>query len=177
MIGLGIGRIASGLHVVLESNHGIADQGCQVRIATDELGWRRKGQSQKIVEDQNLPIALRAGADADGRDFQFARDHGRNLARDAFENDATGASAFQGDRIAHQLLDCLQGLALHLVSAHGVQRLRRKSDVADHGNLGLDHAFDQARALLATLNFYRLGPSLLDKTSGVAQSVARRDVV
>src|ERR1039458_8757176 len=176
VIGLGVGRITPGLHVVLESNHGIADHGCQVGIATDELGWRRKRQSQQIVEDQNLPIALGAGADTDGRDLQLARDHAGDLARDAFENDTTGASALQGDRVVHQLLDGLQGLALDLVSTHGVQRLRRKSDVADHGNLRLDHAFDQAGALLAALDLHRLGARLLDKASSVTQSVALCDM-
>ncbi len=73
MIGLGVGRIAPGLDIVFESHQGVADHGCHVGIAANELGWRRERQSQQIVEDQHLPIAFGAGADADGRNLQLAR--------------------------------------------------------------------------------------------------------
>ena len=73
MIRLRVGGIDARLHIVFERLHRVADHRAQIGVAANELGRRREGQSQQIVEDQHLAIAIRAGADADGRDLQFVR--------------------------------------------------------------------------------------------------------
>ena len=39
-----------------------------VSVAADEFGRRRKGEIDEIVEDENLAVAIGAGADANGGD-------------------------------------------------------------------------------------------------------------
>ena len=53
-------------------------------------------------------------------------------------------------------------------------RLRRKPDVADHRDLRLNQAFDQAGALLAALDLHRLGAGVLDEARGIAHRFALR---
>jgi hypothetical protein len=68
-------------------------------------------------------------------------------------------------------------MALHLVSAHGVQRLRRQPDVPDHRDFRLNHSFDQARSLFAAFNLYRFGASVLYEARGIAQRFALANVI
>ena len=89
-----------------------------------------KGQIQNVVEHQHLPIAIRPGADADGGRLDLGRNHGRDFARDAFEQMQATPAAIERHGVAHELLDAAEVFALHLVAAHHVDRLRRQANVA-----------------------------------------------
>ena len=130
-------------------------------------------QIDQVVEDQHLAIAIRPGADADGWRFDLGRDHGRDFARNAFEINASHAGAIERNRIAHELLDRVQRLALNLVAAHDVDRLRREPDVSGDGNLGVDHAADHVHALLAAFHLDRLGAAFFHKAGGIVNGFVR----
>ena len=98
---------------------------------------------------------------------KLLRDHRRHFARNAFQHDAARSGAFQRERVMHQLLDRLQRLALDLVAAHGMHRLRRQPDVSDDWNLRLDHAFDQRAPLLAAFDLDRLRAASLMKRAAL----------
>src|SRR5450432_2900350 len=106
-------------------------------------------QVDEVVEDQHLTIAIGASANANRWRFDFSRDHGGDFAGNAFEIDAGHAGAIERDRIAHELLDGIQSLALNLVASHDVDRLRREAYVPGHGNLSVDHAANHIDALLS----------------------------
>src|SRR5712691_9770445 len=142
MVGLLVRWILARYHVGTEAMHRVADQRGRVGIAAHKFGRWAEGQVQDVVEDEYLAIALRSSADADGWSCHFRRDHGGDFARNAFEINAGHTGAIECYRIAHELLDGSERLALHLVAAHHVHRLRSQPDVPGDGNLGVDNATD-----------------------------------
>src|SRR5208337_887851 len=74
VIRLGVGRIASRLHVVPEGLNCAGDDSTEIGISPDELGRRGKAEPQQVVKDQYLSIAVRPRADADGRNLDLMGD-------------------------------------------------------------------------------------------------------
>src|ERR1035441_5906008 len=99
------------------------------------------------MENQYLPIAIRTSADADGWNLDLLGDQRGHFARDAFQHHAASPATLQRERVMHKLLDSFQRLALHLVAAHGVEGLRRQSDVSHHGNLSVDQSEEHTSEL------------------------------
>src|SRR5688500_10199389 len=52
-------------------------------------------QAEQVVVDQHLPVAVRAGADADGRNFQTLADLGSQVGGDALQDQGEGAGLFK----------------------------------------------------------------------------------
>ena len=74
------------LHVFAIVLDGRANQRGRIAIAADKLGRRRKGQVHQVVEDKNLPVAIRARADADGGNGKLGGDGRGHFARNAFQH-------------------------------------------------------------------------------------------
>src|ERR1700722_13611225 len=74
MVRLGIARKISLLHVRTIFFYRAADQFAEVDVLTCELGGVAEGQTQHVVDHQNLSVAIGPGTDTDGGDAQFARD-------------------------------------------------------------------------------------------------------
>ena len=81
------------------------------------------------------------------------------------------------DGVTQQPVDGLCGLALHLVAAHAMHRLRRQADVSDDRNLRVDNAADEGNAPGAALDLHRLGTTFLDEARGVLQRLAAARVI
>src|SRR5271165_4197681 len=176
VIRLCVGRIASRLHVVPEGLNCAGNDRPEIGVSPDELGRRGKAQPQQVVEDQHLSIALWPRADADGRNFDLMRNQLRHFARNAFQHHAACAAAFQRESVMHELLNCRQRLSLHFVATHGVYRLRRQSDVPDHGDFRVYQPLHQWRALLAALDLDGLSARLY-KACSVANRFLAAHVV
>ena len=129
------------------------------------------------MEDQHLPVAIRPGADADRRCFNFGRNHRGYFAWNAFEINTGNTSMSESHCIAHKLLDRIERLPLHLESAHHVYRLWRKPDVAGHRNLGIDNSMNQVGALFAAFNLYGFGTGFFDEASRIAYSFVGSSVI
>src|SRR5712692_4868300 len=67
VIGLRIGREAAGANISAIFAHGARDDLAQVGVLPRELRRLVEGKAQQIVQDENLAVAIRAGADADRR--------------------------------------------------------------------------------------------------------------
>ena len=79
VIALRVRRKRAMLHIfAIVLNRG-AEERRRIRIAANKFCRRRKGEIHQIVEDKNLPVAFRAGANADRRDGQRGRDLPRPL--------------------------------------------------------------------------------------------------
>ena len=123
------------------------------------------------MENQHLPITLRASTNTDRRSFDLGSNQRRNLTRNAFHKYAGHARAIQRHGIAHQLFHCAQVLSLHLVSAHDIDRLRRQPNVPGHRNLRVGDAANQVSPLLPTLDLHHFRPAFLHKARCVAHGV------
>src|SRR4029079_5765993 len=76
MVGLLVSRVLVRRNVGPEGLYRPGNRRAQVGVPAHKLGGMPKGQLQEFVEDQHLPIAVRARADADGRSLDFGGNHG-----------------------------------------------------------------------------------------------------
>src|SRR5467141_2998738 len=129
MIGLSIGWKRPPAHIFAIFLRGLRDDFPDVGILARKFRRLSKRKAQKIVNDENLPIAVRAGADADRRDAQFARNLRRQLARHRLQNNRKSPRRFHRARISNQLPGSIRCFSLHAISAQRIHRLRRQADV------------------------------------------------
>src|SRR5919201_6564058 len=59
----------------------------ELRVLLDELWLATGRETEEIVDDENLAVALGSGSDADGRDPEAGRDVAGEIAWDALEDD------------------------------------------------------------------------------------------
>ena len=115
----------------------------RIGIAAHKLRRRSEGQIHQVVEDQDLSVAIGAGADADRRNRKLGGDLRGNFARNAFKHNALPRRP-RPSACASARSRCMASAVarLHAVAAHAVHALRRQAQVADDGNL----SFGQAHA-------------------------------
>ena len=77
----------------------------------------------------------------------------------------------------HELFHGGQCLALHLIAAHHVHRLRRQANMPGNRNLSINDAADQVRPLLTAFDLHRLGAAFLDEARRVAHSLISAHMV
>ncbi len=119
------------------------------------------------MEHNHLPVAFGPRSNPDRRSANLGRNHRRNLARNALEIETGHARAIEGDGIAHELLDAAEAPPLHLVAAHHIDRLRRKTDVSGDRDLGVNDLADQFRAFLSAFDLYYLGAAFFHEAGRV----------
>jgi len=142
MIALGVGRKSAAANIFAIGLNGRGDEFACIAIAAHELGRRIKGESGEVVEYEDLAIAVRTSANADGGRADFCRDAYGNLAGNAFEDEGGDTGRVERGGIAEQRVNRGSGLALHFVAAHAMHGLRRESDVPDDGNFRVNDATD-----------------------------------
>ncbi len=103
----------------------------QMRIPLDEFRLERGEQPQHVIDHEDLPVAARRGADADGRDRDPGGDPVRERRGHLFQNDRERACLIHRAGIGQQRLGGIAA-ALHLVAAKRVDRLRRQPDMRHH---------------------------------------------
>src|ERR1700761_7902137 len=94
VIGLGVGREGAGADVVAVVADGGGDDFADIGVLTSEFRRSVEGEAEKIVGDENLAVAIGAGADADGGNSQLAGDLGGEFAGDGFEDYGESAGGF-----------------------------------------------------------------------------------
>ena len=133
---LGIGLTDSGegpcLHLaVIRSKrlgHGLTHR----RKTPHELGYLIPIQAQHVLPDQDLAVAARSGADADGDDVQLPGNQGGQLGGHALQHHGKGSRSLDGQRVGQQGGSPVLPLALDLEASEGVVRLGGHPDVGAH---------------------------------------------
>src|SRR5439155_21976787 len=77
----------------------VANRAGEIGVPPDESGTEIARQADDVVEDENLAVAVRTGADSDRRHRNFRRDLGREARRHALENDREAAGLGQSLRV------------------------------------------------------------------------------
>jgi hypothetical protein len=109
VIALGVGGETMGGDVVAVLLEGFGEEGGAVGILAAEFCGRTEGEVEEIVEDEDLAVAVGAGADADGGDAAVGGDGGGEFAGNAFEDDGDGAGVFEGDSVGDEAVYCVRG--------------------------------------------------------------------
>src|SRR3546814_15505802 len=113
-------------------------------------------------------LALRRGADADGRAGDLLRDLDRDRFEHALDDDREGAGLGDGDRVLDDRARFLPALAAHAIAPQDVDRLRHQPDIAHPRDAALGPAFDRRRTPPPPLDLPRCGPGLLVQGHGLA---------
>src|SRR5262245_57044285 len=98
-VALGIRGEAPRLDVGHVARERVARGGTQLGVAADELRLVTEVEPEQVVRHQHLAVALDAGADADRRDRELARDRGAQACRDALQHEREAAGAFERLRV------------------------------------------------------------------------------
>src|SRR2546421_9436916 len=110
------------------------------------------------MADQNLAIALRAGADADRRDLYACADPPREIAGNGFENNREDPRLLEYLRILHEPVCGFRIPGLRTKATELMHRLRRQSKVSHHRYSDIDQPFRRIDNLPAAFDFHG-GPS------------------
>src|SRR6266545_2759099 len=89
-----------------------ADDLLQVVVALGELGSELVEKAEQVVKHEYLTVAVRAGADADGRDRRPLGDLGGQVERDPFEHERERARLFYRGGVFEQPLAPAGGMAM-----------------------------------------------------------------
>ena len=129
------------------------------------------------MEDEHLAVAVRAGADADGRDLQLGGDLRGEVERDALEDHGEGAGLLHRTRVVEHALALAGAVtvaaSLHAVAAHAMDRLRCEPDVAHDRDVDHRDRLDRARHREAPLQLDGLAIRLLEEPAGRAEGLPR----
>src|SRR5882672_838253 len=77
----------------------LGNDSTQVSIAFDEFRGETFGQPENVMNDQDLPIAKRTGADANGRNRQLFSDLAGQVQRHPFHDHGKRASFSNSVRV------------------------------------------------------------------------------
>jgi len=170
-----VGGKATALNILPITFDGRTDQRTGIAVAAHKLGWRREGQAHHIVEDKNLPIAVRPRANADGGNGQLGSDGRGNLARNAFENNRASSCLGQRLSVSLESLRGVRSASLYTITTHAMNALRRQSQMTHDGNLSRSERAHQLGTRAFDLD--RLRARLLYKTNGVGNSLSHGAVI
>ncbi len=128
------------------------------------------------MQHQDLPVAVGAGADADGRYGHLPGDQTGHLPGYALEHDGEAAGVDQGAGVVEQGAGGLGLLALHPVAPESVHRLGREPEVAHNGDLSVDQGLYDRHPGPAALELDRVRPCP-DEDGGIADRLFGGQVV
>src|SRR5580704_19555469 len=123
VVRLGIGREGAGADVVAVGADGAGDDFTGVGVLARKFRRRAESEAEEIVGQEDLAVAIGAGADSYRGDCQLAGDLRGELARDGFENDGEGASGLDSVGVAKKLFGGVGSFALDAITAEGVDGL------------------------------------------------------
>ena len=94
------------------------------RIAEDFEEGALGAESEDVVHDEDLAVAVGSGADADRGDGEHLGDFGGGVLLDEFEHEGETAGLLEAERFFRELLPGLVAAPLDLVAAELVDGLR-----------------------------------------------------
>ena len=138
-----------------------------------EIGEKRK----HILINQNLTIAVRTCANADGGDGNAFCNQLCQLCRDTFQNDGESACCLNCLCFFNQSACICLALALHLKAAEGIDRLRGQPDVCHNGNRCLCDCFNLGTNRRAALQLDSLTSAFLHQSASIHNSIINGGLV
>src|SRR5688572_16937071 len=129
---------------------------CHVRSGRDELRLKPWEQPDEIVSDQHLAVAMRTGADANGRKSRRGGDLLGDVRMDEFEQKPKCTGGFDRTRIRQEAVRLGCRLSLDAISALDSYALRLHADVRHHRNSRVRERGDLRDVRGAPLELYAM---------------------
>jgi len=166
-----------GLDLAVIGFEGLLDLLVELGVLLDEARREAVEQTQQVVCDQHLPIAIHPAADADGGHLQPFRDQSSELRRDGLQHQAETAGLLQQQGVFVDAFGSL-GAAPHRGEAPElVDALRRQPQVTHHRDAGGDDGPDGLQALAPALQLDGVHQAFLQEAPGVAHGFLGVDLV
>ncbi len=140
-------------------------------------GGHAVGHAQEILEDHDLAMAGRAGADADERDARGLEDADGDLVRHGLDQEHLATGLLEGDCVGDDRVSAIAGAARGGVAAGDRDALGFAAHVAADGDAGADHALDEPGKGCVSFELDDVGKALADEATGVAHGVIGRGLV
>ena len=157
---------------------GMRDHAAQIGIFLDEFRHPVDGQADHVVDDQDLAVAVAAGADADGWNGDAPGEVGGDGLDRAFDDHRKRAGLF--DRVArraNRAATFSSRAALDPVAAVLLHRLRQQADMSHHRNAGGDDGRDLPGHVDAAFQLHRLAAGFVDDPPRRGNGLRRRILI
>ena len=118
---------------------------------------------------QNLAVAVRSRADADGWNVQLLCDARGQVARNHLQHHRERTRRLKRLGVGLQVRDLVRRLAAFSVAAHLMDRLREQPEMSHHGNADIDEPLHHVDNRAAALELHRRRTAFLHQPAGVAQ--------
>lgn len=178
--GSGVGMFraweAGGGDVGLVGADGAGDGGTEVDVTLCEFGVEGAAEAEEVRDDQDLGIAVGAGADTDGGDGDFAGDMLGEGCGDSFEDDGEGAGGLEGFGVGEEAFGVGAATALD-AHAEGLGALGGEADMGADGDTVLDDTGDGFGADGAAFEFNGVAAGCLEEASGVLEGLLWGELV
>src|SRR6266568_3640578 len=157
--------------------HGVQDLLPDLGILFRERRHERIKQSKNVIADEDLAIAMRACADADGWNFQAGSYRLRDGLGNRLEHQCKGACVLQRKRIRDQFLRCLviSGLLPH--SSQMMHILRRQPEMSHNRETGLSKPPNGLRNGASALQLHGSSAPFLEEPCRVLHGLLGRNLV
>lgn len=139
MITFLIRREVTGLNILSVRFEGINDIVAEVSEFPDEFGLFAEGESEAIVQDEDLSGGIGTCADADDGDREFILDLRGEGARDAFECESEDAGILECVGVFDERIGLI-AFSLDVIAGEDVNGLRSESEVPHDGDAGIDES-------------------------------------
>ena len=134
-------------------------------------------QAEQIGADEHLAVAIRTGADADGRHVERRGDLRGELRGNRFEHDGKRAGILQRERIVEDELRLARIASALPIAALLIDRLRQHPEMPHHRNADIDEPPHDLDDRLPAFDFHRGRARVFQQASRVAHRFGRRDLI
>src|SRR4029077_15161907 len=142
------------------------------RFGRHKFRGEPRKQSNQIVRDQNLSVAVLARADPDRRDADCIGDLLSDIGQDNLEHHGKCSDVFHRTSVRQQCFDCRWRAALDSVAALRAHTLRQHADVPHKRYSRARDRLDLSNMTHTTFELHRLRASI-DKFSGGLHGFSR----
>jgi hypothetical protein len=174
VFGAGEGVAAHLGRVLRDAGHHL---GLELGVALGEARGHPVVDPEQVVEDEDLAVGGRPGADSDHGDVEALHElvgHGR---RDGLEDDGEASRLLERDRVVSDRERPLRRPALGPITTECGRRLRREADVPHDGNARVDDGASALGARTPALELDGVAARLLDEALGGGDRLLVRPLV
>src|SRR6185312_17470799 len=150
----------------------VTDDLGQVGVLLDKTLHLAASQTKHVLPNQDLRIAVRTGANADGRDLEFTGHLARQITRNHLQHHAEGSGLFDSVRIVQQPLRII-ATTLHSIAPELVLTLWGEPDVAHDGDTGVGDLADLGCDAYPTLELHRVAATFLHEADRGLEGLGR----
>ena len=154
------------LYVVDILADGAGDLAVEAEVAAEEAGLEFGGDAEEVMHNEDLAVAVFAGADADDRNMEALGDRFCEGGGDLFEDDTGAAGFFEQLGVFFEFFGFYLFFGADVIGAEFVNGLGCQSEMADDGYPGGQDTVSGFQYFGAAFEFDGVGAGLFHDADG-----------